>query len=185
MEDRNFRNGQDYGQGYGIFWATPDPKVAKLDADNLRDIQGLVHIDKNEPVIQLHFSCTSAMGGPAASPGSCAGPTVIEATHHRRFKARITSIPMPGAGTAADLEKLRTSKSIYDGVSELVLSPVPMDAVVDARFVGFTGEHSDISCRAPTTFSTARDDRSYATMLAKPLGGLQTIVDDLCAKLET
>jgi hypothetical protein len=183
LEDRNFRSGQNFAHSYDIFWATTDPKADTLDADSLRDALGLVHIDKGEGIILLRFSCYSPIHGHSQSPAHCSGPTVIEAVSHRRFKARVTSPAALGNGMATDLEELRNNRKIRDGLTELVLSSISMDKLANAKFVGFTYEHSDISRTAPTFLTIARDNRCYADLLARTTG-LDKISDFLTKELE-
>jgi hypothetical protein len=142
-----------------------------------------VHIDKLEPLIQLAFDCRSSGKSGLKFPLNHAGPTAIEATNHRRFKAHQPTPCLPGVGNAVDLEKLRRSKQVNAGVDEVVLSAMPMAQLRDARFVGFTAEHADISSVAPTKRSVARDDRTFAAGL-EPAIGHSAMMDYLKNELE-
>jgi hypothetical protein len=185
LKDAAFRNGRNYAHKYDIFWGTPDSQSAALDPDGVRDQLGLVHIDRHEPVLQLTFRCSGTSHHGGAIPRHVSAPTVVEATSHRRFKARPPRIggAATGGATAADLERLRVARTVVDGFEELVLSSIPMDALIDAHFKGFTGEHADISGSKPTRITVARDDRLYAKLLEPPVR-LSGVVAALKAALE-
>jgi len=184
LEDRGFRNGRSYAEAYDIFWGTPDAASTELDADTLRDFQGLVHINRGDAVIQLQFSCRHGTAASGPRPAHCSAPTVIEATNHRRFKARAPGTRhRAGVATAANLEKLRTAKRVDDGLEELVMSALSMDSLLSARFIGFAGEHPDISGKTTSRRTIAHDDKVYASVL-EPSVGLGAVVDSLIATLE-
>lgn len=183
LKDPHFLNGRKYGQTYDIFWATPDPACRALDADTLRDQLGLVHIDKEQWVLQLHFHFSSRGPGVARGPTWCCRPTIIEATDHRRFKARPPSTGYRSAATAADLERLRRAGAIQDGFEEIVISAVPMSALQDARYVGYTAEHADMITAAPSSITMSRSDRLYAKAI-EPAVGFATVMTTLKAALE-
>ncbi|MCA0359077.1 MAG: hypothetical protein LCH78_19885 [Proteobacteria bacterium] len=163
-----------YAHRYGIFWATPSDSYATADATTLRDAQGLVHVERDEPLIQLTFACT------LASPTACAAPTVIEATYHRRFKARPVSDLMNQ--TAANLEALRRGRILADGAPELTLSSIPMTSLTHARYAGHAATHADLDDAPPTPANQAANDEVFSNILVD--GRLGPIKAELTSWLE-
>ena len=174
LEQTTYYSNNIYAHRFGIFWATPSPDYFLANADTLRDAQGLVDIDQGAPLIQLAFDCSATI------PIECSNPTVIEATYHRRFKAKPVDISREA--TAVDLEHLRVDRRLNDGANEMTLSAIPMTRLISARYVGHTSDYADISRGPPTPESRDDDDLVFASMLCDTR--LPSMIDDLKSLLE-
>lgn len=150
-----------YAHTYRVFWASPELHLRGLNADELRDRLGLVDVESGVPIFQFEFKLRHR------SPRRHSGPTVIEATTHRRFRARPTSKRIAGTGAATHLRALREALTLVDGAPELCLSPVWMSQLRATWFCGFTTTEPDISPGRATTASTLRDDETFHRLLLK------------------
>ncbi len=98
-------------------------KTPDAFADRLRDVLGLVHLQKNQWLVQITFS------GDAAELGEHYRPVFCDARGHRRFMVRssLSDVDQPKEwGQTADLEMVEDGLPTFDGGCERVVPPLPL-----------------------------------------------------------
>ncbi|MCG8429931.1 MAG: hypothetical protein MJA29_02000, partial [Candidatus Omnitrophica bacterium] len=129
--DNVYKNGYLGGnERRPFFWITQMYNIEgyKISANRLRDVMGLIHYDDNKDLIEVSFS-SSVLKKRSSEDDSFVWnrPTIIEGGSHSRFNSSIHSESKnkcPYWGWTVDLKKFADGIFDFDGVPEIVVSPM-------------------------------------------------------------